>query len=385
MGTSRRDFNLGLLGGVLAAPAFALGPRPKLLVLVVLEQVRQDYFDAAAGQFAPAGLRRILLKGAHYPDCRHLAATFPATTLATLATGAWPSQHGIVADGWFDRATRAAAHASREGLLATTLTAQVAAEPNARAFVIGMDEPQSALAAGTAEARRFWMAPNGRFSTLGEAPEWLNEFNTLNPIDKAHDSPWMAIGARPGAPPLRRLTFDPARPSQFFELFQASPLGQAAQFDFLARLIEKERLGQGDTFDFVCLVAGSMARLGYETGGRSPLMHQMVLHLDRQLEHLLTHLKAGPGDNGYTLVLVGAHGAPPAPAPENRVRMAVAGESLAQTVDRALQSAALGRVSRYLYPFLYLDTPPNADPEPARLAAGRAKSAGARCIRGNGW
>jgi arylsulfatase A-like enzyme len=115
-----------------------------------------------------------------------------------------------------------------------------------------------------------------------------------------------------------------------------------------------------------------MARLGYETGGRSPLMHQMVLHLDRQLEHLLTHLKAGPGDNGYTLVLVGAHGAPPAPAPENRVRMAVAGESLAQTVDRALQSAALGRVSRYLYPFLYLDTPPNADPEPARLAAGRA-------------
>jgi hypothetical protein len=205
----------------------------------------------------------------------------------------------------------------------------------------------------------------------------------------------MAIGARPGAPPLRTLTYDADHPRQFLDLFQASPLGQAAQFELLARLIEKERLGQRDTFDFVCLIAGSTARLGYETGGRSPLMRQMVLHLDRQLEYLLGCLKAGPGENAFTLVLAGAHGAPPAPAAESRARMAVPGESVAQTVDRALLAGGMGRVTRYLYPFLYLDTFNQPDPEPVRLAAGNAAlghpavagfyTAGGFCSTNDGW
>jgi hypothetical protein len=223
----------------------------------------------------------------------------------------------------------------------------------------------------------------------------MGEFNSLKPLDNAHNAPWMAIGARPGAPPMRTLTYDEEHPEQFLDLFQASPLGQGAQFELLARLIEKERLGQRDSFDFVCLIAGSMARLGYETGGRAALMRQMVLHLDQQLEYLLTRLKGGPGEMGFNLVLAGAHGAPPAPKAENRARMAVAGESVAQTVDRALRSDGAARVTRYLYPFLYLDTSSYWDPEPLRVAAGRAAlehpavagfyTAGGYCSTNDGW
>ena len=61
------------------------------------------------------------------------------------------------------------------------------------------------------------------------------------------------------------------------------------------------------------MIVGSAAKLGYETGGASPLMREMALQLDRQLEYLLTHLKDGPGENSFNLVLAGAHGAPPAP------------------------------------------------------------------------
>jgi hypothetical protein len=357
--------------------------------------MRQDYWDSAAAQFGPGGLRRILLKSAHFPDCRHLASSFSASTIATLATGAWPAQHGIVADTWYDRAARSAIPASREALLATTLAAQVAAGPDTRTFVIGMDAAQAALFAGTPEARQFWMNPRGQFTTLGDPPAWLVEFNSLKPLDNVHNAPWMAIGARPGAPPMRTLTYDEEHPEQFLDLFQASPLGQGAQFELLARLIEKERLGQRDSFDFVCLIAGSMARLGYETGGRAALMRQMVLHLDQQLEYLLTRLKGGPGEMGFNLVLAGAHGAPPAPKAENRARMAVAGESVAQTVDRALRSDGAARVTRYLYPFLYLDTSSYWDPEPLRVAAGRAAlehpavagfyTAGGYCSSNDGW
>jgi hypothetical protein len=362
---------------------------------MVLEQMRQDYLDSASSRFTPGGLRRVLSRGAHFPDCRHSASTFPATTLATLATGAWPSEHGIVADAWFDRASAKPVAATGDALLATTLAAQVAAEPNARAFVVGMDQPQTVLFAGSQDVRRFWMADSGQMTGSGTPPEWLNAFNLGNPLGSAHDAAWMAIGARAGAPPLRRLTWDAAHPGDFFNLFQASPFGQGTQFDFLARLIDRERLGQGDTFDFVTLIVGATARLGYEVGGRSPLMQQMVLQLDRQVETLLTRLRSAVGESGYTLVLAGAHGAPPAPDASKRSRMAVSGESVAQTVDRALQSSGLGRVVKYLYPFLYLDTRGALDPEPARMAAGRAAldhpavaafaTAGGGCSTAGGW
>ena len=128
----------------------------------------------------------------------------------------------------------------------------------------------------------------------------MAEFNLQNPLENKHDARWMAIGAAPGAPPLRTLTYDPEHPEKFLDLYQASHLGQAAQFELLARLIDKQGLGQGDTFDFVCLIADSTARLGYEVGGRSPLMRQMVLHLDQQLEFLLEQLKTAAGRTDST-------------------------------------------------------------------------------------
>ena len=163
--------------------------------------------------------------------------------------------------------------------------------------------------------------------------------------------------------------------SSFWICTRRRRLGQAAQFELLASLIEKERLGQRDTFDFVCLIAGSTARLGYEIGGRSPLMHQMVLHLDRQLEYLLN---APQGRARRERRSTWCWPAPTARRPSPPRRAAPAwrwpGESVAQTVDRALLASGAGRVTRYLYPFLYLDTSGFRDPEPLRLAAGQRRA-----------
>src|SRR5262249_44122248 len=98
MDICRRKFGALALGG-LAARAFSLAARPKLLVLLVLEQFRPDYISATRPQLT-GGLRRLLDKGAYFPDCRHAASTFSASAIATLSTGSWPAQHGIVADSW---------------------------------------------------------------------------------------------------------------------------------------------------------------------------------------------------------------------------------------------------------------------------------------------
>ncbi len=368
----RREFTLGILAGASAPVVRALSPGPKLLVLVLLEQLRQDHLDVVFSQFGPNGLRRILSKGAHFPDCRHLASSFSSSSIATLATGAWPSQHGVVADSWYGASAPAPASASGEALLAGTLCSQIAAEGRTRSFVIGRDALQTGLFAGDAQARQFWMDTTGRFNTLGETPEWLAAFNNLKPLESAHNAPWMAMDARPGTPPLRTLKFDAARPQEFLRLYQASPLAQQAQFELLRDLIQKERLGQGDTFDFVCLIAGAGSQLGFETGAQSPLLRQMVLHLDRQMEALMDQLKTAPGENSFNLVLAAAHGVPPAPPDGSRARMAVEGEAVAQAVDRALMAAGSGRVARYIYPFLYLDTGSARDREPLRVAAAQA-------------
>jgi hypothetical protein len=373
MDICRRKFGACILAG-LASPALALPPRPKLLVLLVLEHLRPDYMDAVWGQLGPGGLRRVVEGGSFFPDCRHLASSFSSSSLATLATGAWPAQHGIVADTWYDRVSRRPVRASDEALLATTLTAQVTSAPATRAFVISLNQLEGSLVSGNSSARLFWMDDQGRFTGRGQLPAWVPDYNRLKPLEKLHDAEWTAIGAGPKAPALRTLKFDPTRPQspqEFLSLYRASPFAQAAQFEFLHEMVSRERLGQADSLDFVCLVASSSALLGYETGARSPLMQQMTLQLDRQIELLLNQLDQTLGVRTYNLVLAGAHGGPPAPTPEMRPRMAVNGELLAQAIQQGLMASGTARLEKYLYPFLYLDTRGLLSPEPARQVAGR--------------
>jgi hypothetical protein len=371
MRISRRELG-GLALGGLSARLLAVPLRPKLLVLVVFEQFRPDYLDAAWAQLGAGGLRRILAGGAYFPQCNNFASTFTSASMATLATGAWPAQHGIVADFWYDRATRKAVKASEEALLATTLAAEVASAPRARVSVVAMDQSRASLFAGTGDAHLYWMDEAGRFASRGVPPDWLDGFNEEKSPDAAHGAHWAVLGAKPDAPPLRILNFDPGRPRDFTAAYKASPFGLGALFDFVGELIQRERLGQGASFDFLCVLAGSTELLGYETGGRSPLMQQMVLYADQAIERLLGLLDRTPGNRAFDLVLAAGHGAPALPPPAARDRMAVNGETLARAVEHTLILAGSGRVEKYVYPFLYLDTTGVRDPATARVAAGRA-------------
>jgi hypothetical protein len=360
-----------MFGGLLSR-AVALPARPKLSVLLIIEQLRPDYLDTALPALSANGLRRILDRGAYFPDCRNAASTFSASSIATIATGAWPSQHGIVADSWYSDASKKVVPANDEALLATTLAAQVAARPGSRVFVISDSAVQAGLFAGTPDARLFWMDAGGEFATRGATPEWFAAYNSRTSPETLHNAKWLAVGAKPDAPALRVLTYDQNHPGGFAVFYKSSPFGQSAGLDLLAECLQQEHLGQADTFDFVCVLSSATALLGYETGSQNPLMDQMMLQLDRRLERLLGDLTKASGENGFNLVIAGAHGAPPQPSPSARARMAVNGETVAQAVAQALAANNFGAVRKYVYPFLYLDTDGWRDPEPVRLAAARA-------------
>jgi len=352
-----------------------------LFVFIVAEQFRQVYVERAGRQLAAGGVRKLMENGIYYPNCRLAASSFTASALATLATGAYPQIHGIVADQWFDRKTRSPMKARGDLLEATTLADEIARIGHSRIFCLGMQEAATSLLAGRSRAQTFWMDASGQFTTRGNVPEWLTEFNRARPIEKLRDEKWRAVGAT-SLPPLRTLTYDPRRPEEFFALYQSSPYAQDAQFELLREVLSAEKLGQGNTLDFVFLSLGSMALLGYETGSDSPLMDQMTLRLDRQLQMTLEALAKAPLKNNYNLILAAAHGAPPEPDPATRSAKAISGESLAHTLNRALSewfdkgATRNLYVDKYIYPFLYLKgevlRKQNIGPRAARKLAGEA-------------
>jgi hypothetical protein len=350
----RRQFGAWVLGA-LASRAWSAPARPKLTVMVIVEQLRSDALDAAWSQFGTGGFKRLAEKGAWFTGCRHLSSTFSSTGLANLATGTWPAQHGIVADSWWDYTAHSAVKASDESLLATTLAAQ-AIDAGMRVAVVAMTRTDAALFAGTRDARLYFLDDHGQYTCLGAQPDWLDEHNRAKGSESARDASWMALNAAADAPPLRTLRYDANHPLEFLTLYKASPFGQTAEYEMAAELVVRDRLGLGTTPDLLCVIDGSSALLGYETGAgaHAPLMNQMVLHLDRRIENLWNQLVKAVGENGFNLVVCAAHGAPPDPAKEARGRMAVNGESVAALVEAALKNTGR-RLEKYLYPFLYLD------------------------------
>ena len=364
MSISRRRFAATVaagLAGYLPERLQALRARPKLFVFLIAEQFRQVYLDRCAHLLVTGGFKRLMEEGIYYPDCRMAAASFTAGGLATLATGAYPQLHGVVADQWYDRRAGAPAKASAKMLEATTLADEAArlGQGKSRTFCMGLQRDSPSLLAGSSGAQLFWMDDQGLFTASPNA-EWLAEYNRLRPIEDLHDAPWMAVGAGEGYPPLRTLTFDPSRPEEFMTQYQSSPFGQDAQFELLRELLAAEKTGQGDTLDFIFASLGSMALLGYETGSDSPLMEQMVQRLDRQVKVTLETLDRVPGAGNYNLIFAAAHGAPPEQDGVAHQRKAVDGEKLAQAVSGGLSewidkgTVKNVYVEKYVYPFLYL-------------------------------
>jgi hypothetical protein len=343
---TRRRFAGCIAGSLAAARLSAIPPRPKLFVLLLAEQFRSDYLSRFSALFGPGGFRRLMEEGSYLPDCRMSAITFSASGLETIATGAYPQVHGIVAESWYDPESRKMVTASAGESQATTLADEiVSADARNRVFVMDADGSCAGLLARRVPHRVLALT-----GPVGAEAEWVDAFRQSHSPDRFKNAKWQALQADANAPPLRVLLDDPA--DDFMTLYNASPFAQETQFDFLRTAITEEKLGQGLGLDFVTVILSQTALLGYEVGADSPLMREMVLHLDRQIELTFEALKKHPG---VGLAFAAAHGAP------DHDGRRVNGASIAQAINQALSDAydvpsARNRyVDRYVYPFVYLN------------------------------
>jgi len=323
-----------------SAQAQAYSGRPKLIVVVVIDQFRGDYLNRDRAEFKGRGFRLFTEEGAWFTDCYFdYANTKTAPGHATIGTGAYTDGHGIEANDFWD-ASRSWDHkvssvederyqlvdlppasipanqpgapdtalkyvigASPRNLRATTLGDELRLATNGRSRVYGISLKDRAaiLPAGQSANGAFWIDnSSGQFTTstyyMEHLPEWARAFNTSGRAAEAAREA-MVEGT-----------------TQFFDLVGRTPAANRYELDFARALITGEKLGQNGVTDLVVVSLSANDIQGHQLGPDSDSEEQMILSLDHDLDGFNTWLDRTIGLQNVWLALSADHGIPPIPA-----------------------------------------------------------------------
>jgi len=343
-------FLLAILGVALLpvpAAASAYNGRPKLVVVIVIDQFRGDYLDRYRDQFGDSGFRFLLDHGAYFPNCNYnYANTRTAPGHATLFTGAYSNGHGIVANEWWDTKkkkmvasvedddTKLVGLASERGeerkpderkpdekrsgasphnLLADTLgdELKLATQGKARVFAVSLKDRAAILPGGFAANGAYWIDPqSGAWITStyyrNELPHWVQDFNANRPA-KFWDRDWKdAQGALLLSTAHRKNKA--GADAGFYEVVGPTAFGNEYEFEFAKALVLYENVGRGPATDLLAISLSPNDMLGHRVGPDSPEMKQMALDLDRQLSEFINFLGHQIGLADVWIALSADHG-----------------------------------------------------------------------------
>lgn len=324
--------------------------RPKLVVGIVVDQMRQEYLYRFEGKFGPAGFKRLvnegfMLKNAHY----NYAPTVTGPGHASVYTGTTPAIHGIIGNDYYDKdlkkmvycvedATQHLVGSDRaEGyspwrLLSTTVTDELELFTNKRAKVIAasIKDRGSILPAGhMADAAYFPEWRGGKFITTSfyrnDLPAWVTKFNERNLPAKYMTLPWTPLfpidqytESGPDDSPYERkipgkdkMTF----PYNFAELekksdegvFVYSPYANDYVTEFAKAALLGEQMGKDEVPDFLAISFSTPDILGHAVGPRAVELQDLYLRLDKNIEDLLKTLDKEVGVGNYTVFLSADH------------------------------------------------------------------------------
>lgn len=331
-------FVLGFFRPITSAQVYA--GKPKLIVIVVIDQFRGDYLNRFRNQFTGRGFRLFMDEGAWFTDCYYdYANTKTAPGHATIGTGTYSNGHGIETNEWWDT-SRSETHkvssvederyelvdipassipanqpnaktdapkylvgSSPLNLRATTLgdELRLATQGNARVFGVSLKDRAAILPPGQSANAAFWIDPvSGQFTTstyyMQHLPQWAHAFNASGRRDQA---------AREANVPGT---------TEFFEQVGRTPAANSYELDFAKALIQGEKLGQNGVTDELTVSLSANDIEGHRFGPDSDQEKQMVLSLDHDLNGFFAWLDQTVGLKNVWLALTADHGVAPVPA-----------------------------------------------------------------------
>ena len=351
--------------------------RPKLLLLIVVDQFRYDYLERFNDLFIAGGIKRLMREGASWADANYdHAPTKTAPGHATMMTGTWPAEHGIIANNWYERETGRKVRSvsddetlllgGREGekgssphrLIASTLGDELRLATADRSKVIGVSgKSRSAiLPAGRHANAAYWFnTDNGRMVSssyyFNQLPQWVERFNQTRMADRFFGARWERL--LPEAEYTRRLGPDaqrweniaspdrdtntfphtitggvsaPSRP--FYKELDYSPFSNDLLVRFAEQTIEFENLGADDDTDLLSVSFSANDYVGHRFGPYSHEAMDITLRVDRQIAQLLDYVNTRVGLENTLVVFTADHGV--APIPEQAVVLNLPGRRLEQ-------------------------------------------------------
>ena len=366
--------------------ASAYNARPKLVVVIVIDQFRGDYLERYRDQFGDGGFRVFLDRGAYFTDCNYdYANTRTAPGHATLFTGSYTSGHGIVSNEWWDpqkkkRVTsveddtqKLVGHtgvgASPHNLMSDTLgdELKLATGGKARVFAISLKDRAAVLPAGFSGDAAYWIDPkSGDWITStyyrADLPEWVRNFNGSHRAEKYWNRGWKdSDGTVLGSTAPRNSKDKDGTPAGFYEVVGSTPFANDYQLEFAKELVLYEKLGAGSATDLLVISLSANDILGHQVGPDSPQMRSMALELDRSLAEFFGFLGHQIGMANVWMALSADHGIAPLPDFAKTLRLPAANLDAKALRDQinSLLSKKYGKKGDYVleldYPLAWLD------------------------------
>ncbi len=330
--------------------------RPKLVVGIVVDQMRNDYLQRYSDLYSDDGFKKLMSEG--FYAANHHFSYMPTTTApghASVYTGTTPAVHGIAGNDWYDPIKKKefycvqdksvktigldnkSGQMSPRNLRTTTITDELKVYWNNRSKVIGVSlkDRGSILPAGHLADAAYWYDDQTFISSsfyMDELPKWVRKFNEDKKVDEylslgwdllherekyvaslPDDNPYESIHAGESAPTLPKDLEALAEQNGKDKILKQSPWGNRLVMEFGKRAVLEEGLGKDDITDFLALSFSTPDHMGHAYGPRALEIQDMYLRLDMEIAGLLEFLDKEVGEGQYLVMLTADHGAAEVP------------------------------------------------------------------------
>ncbi|KIA94242.1 nucleotide pyrophosphatase [Pedobacter kyungheensis] len=334
--------------------------RPKLVVGLVVDQMRWDYLYRYYNRYTQGGFKRLINDGFSVENTFiPYTPTYTACGHTCIYTGSVPAVHGIIGNDWYDPETKknvyctedstvstvgstpsSEGNMSTRNMLTTTITDELRLATNFRAKVIGISlkDRGSILPAGHAANAAYWyQASSGNWITstyyMKEVPAWIADYNKLKLANRFYAKNWETLypintyvnsTADEKAYEGKQSTFPHQLTQNIdknFDAIRSTPYGNTLTLDLAKRAIASEHLGQDNITDFLAVSCSSTDHVGHLYGPNSIEIEDTYLRLDKDLEAFFNYLDEKVGKANYMVFLTADHGAAHVPGfmQENRL------------------------------------------------------------------
>jgi predicted AlkP superfamily pyrophosphatase or phosphodiesterase len=350
-----RDALLALAALGTAPSTFAQVPptRPKLVVVISIDQFRADYLRRFVRYFGPGGFNLLLKRGANFTEAhyRH-SVTQTCPGHAVILTGSYADRNGVIANTWYDSASHkpqycaadsaakligvASEGRSPKNLLVSTVGDELKTATNGRGRVITVaGKDRSAIMLGGHQADAAYWTEDTLFVSstyyMKELPLWVRRFDASGHVTEYRGATWdrilpvtayammgpdnVAAEENPGGigKTFPHHLGSGTAQADFLDGFQTSPFENEVIVDFAIEAITQEGLGRDDDPDLLGIGFSANDLVGHSYGPDSHEVMDMTVRTDRLLSRFFTFLEQQIGLDRVAILVTSDHGVAPLP------------------------------------------------------------------------